>query len=174
MLGDPPNETDNRQEPFTWQPTLGVRVSVQAMQGFAPWIERRRLADVAARALRCERKEGEVELSLVITDDEGIRELNRRFRGVDAPTDVLAFGSGGDEDGFVVAAEASSHDYLGDIVISYPRALAQAKEQDHSLERELSLLIVHGVLHLLGHDDIDEERRAEMWARQEKILEEFE
>ena len=123
---------------------------------------------VTAEALRREGIEGEVALSVVITDDEAVRELNRQFRDVDAPTDVLAFGSG-EEGDFVTAPGEPT--YLGDVVISYPRAVAQAEEYGHSINRELALLAVHGVLHLLGYDHADEAERMEMWARQNEILE---
>jgi probable rRNA maturation factor len=110
----------------------------------------------------------EIALSVVITYDEAILELNRQFRDVDAPTDVLAFGSGQEGD-FVTAPGEPA--YLGDVVISYPRAVAQAEEYGHSVDRELALLAVHGVLHLLGYDHVDEAERMEMWARQNEILE---
>ena len=111
---------------------------------------------------------GEADLSVVITDAESVWELNRRFRGVEAPTDVLAFGFGEGADHFVAAP--GSRSYLGDVIVSYSRAVAQAEEQGHAVTQELNLLIVHGLLHLLGYDHADEDGRAEMWARQEEIL----
>jgi len=114
-------------------------------------------------------------VSLTFTDDEGIRELNRRFRGVDAPTDVLSFpmreaGEQGPE--ALPAGEAAfeEEEPLGDIVISLPRALAQAEEYGHSAEREIGFLFVHGLLHLLGYDHDTEEREREMFSRQEAVL----
>jgi len=114
-------------------------------------------------------------VSLTFTDDEGIRELNRRFRGVDAPTDVLSFpmreaGEEGPE--ALPAGEAAfeEEEPLGDIVISLPRALAQAEEYGHSAEREIGFLFVHGLLHLLGYDHDTEEREREMFSRQEAVL----
>ena len=104
---------------------------------------------------------------MLITDDEEIRRLNKQFRKVDAPTDVLAFWTEDKETPFVTAPEAQ--DYWGDVVISYPTALAQAEEQGHSLEEELTILVIHGVLHLLGYNDEEEEERARMWARQEEL-----
>ncbi|OUM99449.1 MAG: rRNA maturation RNase YbeY [Paenibacillaceae bacterium ZCTH02-B3] len=114
-------------------------------------------------------------VSLTFTDDEGIRELNRRFRGVDAPTDVLSFpmreaGEEGPE-AFPAGEEAfEEEEPLGDIVISLPRALAQAEEYGHSAEREIGFLFVHGLLHLLGYDHDTEEREREMFSRQEAVL----
>lgn len=143
------------------------RVDVQTAPRFAGKVDAELLHRVATEALRREGVEGEVALSVVITDDEAVRELNRQFRDVDAPTDVLAFGSGEEAD-FVTPPEEPA--YLGDVVISYPRAVAQAEEYGHSIDRELALLAVHGVLHLLGYDHVDEAARVEMWARQDEIL----
>jgi probable rRNA maturation factor len=113
-------------------------------------------------------------VSLTFTDDEGIRELNRRFRGVDRPTDVLSFPmreAGEDEFGAEAAVDGlEEEEPLGDIVISLPRALEQAEEYGHSAEREIGFLFVHGLLHLLGYDHDTEEREREMFARQEAVL----
>ncbi len=108
-----------------------------------------------------------VEVAIVITDDESLQELNRRFLGIDAPTDVLAFPN--EARGPFVSAPGFPR-YLGDIAISYPRAVEQAAEAGHSVQAELQLLVVHGVLHLLGHDDQSEPERSRMWAAQEAIL----
>lgn len=108
-----------------------------------------------------------VEIAIVLTDDESMQELNRRFRGTDAPTDVLAFPN--EPRGPFVHAPGFPR-YLGDIAISYPRAQEQAAEAGHSLMAELQLLVVHGVLHLLGYDDETEPERVRMWAAQEAIL----
>jgi probable rRNA maturation factor len=143
------------------------RIDVQTAPRFAGEVDAELLRHVAAEALLCERVGGEVSLSVVITDDEAVRELNRQFRNVDAPTDVLAFGSG--EEGDFVSPPGKSA-YLGDVVISYPRAVTQAEEYGQSINRELALLAVHGVLHLLGYDHVDEAERVEMWARQDEIL----
>ena len=143
------------------------RVDVQTAPRFAGKVDAELLRRVAAEALRREGVEGEIALSVVITYDEAVRELNRQFRDVDAPTDVLAFGTG-EEGDFVTAPGEQA--YLGDVVISYPRAVAQAEEYGHSVNRELALLAVHGVLHLLGYDNVDEAERMKMGARQNEIL----
>ncbi len=108
------------------------------------------------------------EITIVLTDDARVRWLNRTYAGVDAPTDVLAFGAQEGDPSFVVPPEAGH--YLGDIVISVPFAARQAAEQGHSLAAELRLLVVHGTLHLLGYDHLTEDERREMWRRQESIL----
>lgn len=125
-----------------------------------------RLREIARAVLRHEGRQGE--LTLVVTDDEGIRALNRDFLGLDVPTDVLSFSAQEEGGPFISAPEVGS--YLGDVIMSYPRAVEQAQEQGHSTEQELSLLIVHGVLHLLGYDHADDAEKAVMWARQDAIL----
>ena len=107
-------------------------------------------------------------LGLLITDDESIRRLNAQYRGEDSVTDVLAFASGKDPDGFVSSPCAPPH--LGDIAVSYPRAVAQAAEYGHSTAEELDRLVVHGVLHLLGYDDQTRVQRKAMWTRQEAVV----
>ena len=102
-------------------------------------------------------------LSILLTDDEQIRSLNRDYRGFDAPTDVLSF-------------EVHERDpetgslYLGEIIVSMPYAAKQALQNDHPLEAEIQLLVVHGILHLLGHDHAENEEKTIMWAAQAKIL----
>jgi probable rRNA maturation factor len=125
---------------------------------------------MAAEVLSQEGVAGETELSLIVTDDEAIRELNHRFRCVDAPTDVLAFGAGADEH-FVSAPE--SPPYLGDVVISYQRALAQAEELGHAVAEELKLLVIHGILHLLGYDHQEKVAAQKMREREEQHSQEI-
>jgi probable rRNA maturation factor len=122
----------------------------------------------AARTTLCaEAVPGEAELSIVITNDDEIKTLNRQFRNQDTPTDVLAFADDGD-DAFVTTVDPAP--YLGDVIISWPRAQAQASERGHATQHELHLLVVHGVLHLLGYDHATREQKADMWARQDAIL----
>jgi probable rRNA maturation factor len=104
-------------------------------------------------------------LTIVIDDDEAVRDLNRQFRHIDAPTDVLSFPA--DAPPVIIEDEAP---YLGDLVIAFPYASAQAERENHPLDDSLSLLVVHGTLHLLGYDHDTPERRAEMWAAQARAL----
>ncbi len=106
----------------------------------------------------------EAEVSVLLVDDNTIRKLNRRYRGDDRPTDVLAFSQ---REGPYRGINPS---LLGDIVISVERALIQSKRFNQSLEKELSLYLIHGLLHLLGYDDTDPADRAKMARRQEEIL----
>ncbi|HSJ54398.1 MAG TPA: rRNA maturation RNase YbeY [Anaerolineae bacterium] len=141
-------------------------VEIQVAEMFAGMVAVERLERAVMTTLRHEERPGEV--TVVITDDEGIRELNRDFMDEDEATDVLSFPS--QEDGGPFIAAPGSDDYLGDVVVSYSRAVAQAFEQEHPVERELDLLVVHGVLHLLGYDHAEPEEQDEMWARQDEIL----
>jgi len=104
------------------------------------------------------------DITIVLTDDRQLHELNRDFLGIDSPTDVLSFPS--DE-----SDPETGADYLGDILISIPRAREQAQAAGHPLEAEVQLLVVHGVLHLLGHDHAEAEEKALMWNEQAKVLE---
>lgn len=106
-------------------------------------------------------------LTLVITGDETIHRLNRQFRQIDAPTDVLAFPAL-EEAPFVEPPGQPT--YLGDVIISHPRAAAQAAAAGHALPAELALLAVHGTLHLLGHDHATPQEKAAMWRAQDAIL----
>lgn len=103
------------------------------------------------------------DLTIVLTDDEQLHDLNLDFRSTDAPTDVLSF----------PASEADPETgrlYLGDVIISVQRASEQAAAGGHPLEAELQLLVVHGVLHLLGHDHAGADDKSRMWALQDSIL----
>jgi len=135
------------------------------------WFER-----IAAMVLRHESQPLNRGLTLVITDDEYIRQLNRQYRDVDEPTDVLSFPTQEDAPGGGASAEPAfvtpeeMDPYLGDVVISFPTARAQAEAQGRPVEDELALLVVHGCLHLLGYDHADDAQRATMWQRQDDIL----
>ena len=96
-------------------------------------------------------------LSLVLTDDAQLRQLNRQYLGINSPTDVFSFPAGETD-------PETDLLYLGDVVISYQRAQAQAAAGGHPVEDELQLLVVHGVLHLLGYDHAEETEKAKMWA----------
>ena len=136
----------------------------------------------AAKASLCHQgAPGGAALTIVIVDNDEIQALNRQYRGIDAPTDVLSFGAQDDgtpdereaDSAFVIAPEQQDETdaYLGDVIIAFPRVVVQAAQQGHSTERELSLLIVHGVLHLLGYDHATPHDEAHMWTIQDQVLE---
>ena len=121
------------------------------------------LREAAQKALQFGHFEEPPSLSIKITGDREIQDLNSAYRGIDQITDVLAF-------------EADYYDpdlesrYLGDVVICYPRAAEQAQKRGHSVESELQLLVVHGVLHLLGFDHGSAEEKEAMWLIQGQAL----
>ncbi len=142
-------------------------IEVQIDEQFQAQVQSELLHRAALATLIHQRVEEPCELAVVVTDDEALHALNRRYRGVDAPTDVLAFPD--ETRGPFVGAPGFPR-YLGDVIISFPRAEAQAAEAGHHVQAELQLLAVHGVLHLLGCDDVTEGQRAQMWAAQAEIL----
>lgn len=142
-------------------------IEVQVDEPFQAQVQSEQIRQATLAALAHQRVTEACELAVVITDDEALCELNRRYRGVDAPTDVLAFPN--ETRGPFVSAPGFPR-YLGDVILSFPRAASQAAESGHSTEAELQLLVVHGVLHLLGYDDEAEEERAQMWKVQSEIL----
>jgi probable rRNA maturation factor len=117
----------------------------------------------AANAALLQQSAPDADLTLVLTGDTQIQALDRDFLDKDAPTDVLSFPA-------CETDPETGRRYLGDIIISVPRAEAQSIAAGHSLEAELSLLVVHGVLHLLGHDHAGVEEKACMWAAQSEVL----
>ena len=145
---------------------MEIAVEVQVAPAFAGAVSEERLQQTAEAVLRHEARPGQ--MTVVLTDDVGIQQLNHDFLGIDAPTDVLSFSAQEESSPFVGSPEASG--YLGDVIISYPQAVAQAEELGHPVGREVDLLAVHGTLHLLGYDHVTDEERAAMWARQDEIL----
>jgi probable rRNA maturation factor len=109
------------------------------------------------------------DLTIVLTDDARIQELNRDYLGIDAPTDVLSFPAS-ETDGSEIDPQTGSP-YLGDILIFLPYAAKSAEKAGHPLEAEVQLLVIHGVLHLLGHDHAKPREKARMWKAQAEILE---
>jgi probable rRNA maturation factor len=111
-----------------------------------------------------------VELSIRLTNDAELHDLNLRYRNVDKPTDVLSFGSEAWRDGARADEAVAQPEYLGDIVISMDRCTAQAQTGGHEVGEELALLVAHGTLHLLGYDHDTAARKKRMWAQQAKAL----
>ena len=121
--------------------------------------------------LRYENYQNDVEVSITLTDNAGIHELNQRFRGVDAPTDVLSFPLIDYEDDCGEPLIDEIANSLGDIVLNLQRAKAQAEEFGHSFEREAAFLTVHSMLHLLGYDhELSEGDDADMRRRHREIM----
>jgi probable rRNA maturation factor len=118
----------------------------------------------AGAALEYQSESLDSELTIVLTDDARLQELNRDYLGIDAPTDVLSFPASETD------PETGAR-YIGDILISIPYAAKSAERAGHPLESEVQLLVVHGVLHLLGHDHAEADEKARMWKAQSEILE---
>jgi probable rRNA maturation factor len=144
------------------RPRFGITCHVEPR--FRRRVRIRPLVALARRALEAEDARASGELSIVVTDDDTVRELNRRYRNTDAPTDVLSFALAGG--GFPEANPAP----LGEIVISYETAARQAAEAGRAVEDELAHLLVHGVLHLLGYDHQSPADARRMRAREEALL----
>jgi probable rRNA maturation factor len=135
-------------------------IDLDVMRGPGDWA---RIADIEALARRAidaafavagEAPESLVEISLLLTNDVGVRELNRTWRGLDKPTNVLSFPGSGPS-----SPEGARH--LGDIALAFETVAREAAEEHKSLEDHIAHLIVHGTLHLLGHDhEVDEEAEA--------------
>ena len=147
---------------------MKIELSVQVDPEFEARVDQHHLSKVIRHALELEGRSGPSTVGLLVTDDNSIRRLNLQYRGEDSTTDVLAFDMTDGSDGFVSPPSAPPH--LGEIVVSYPRAVAQAAEYGHSEEEELDRLVIHGVLHLLGYDDRSRRDREAMWARQEAAV----
>ena len=130
------------------------------------------LQDIARQVLVAQGAGAEVELGLVIATEERVKKLNRDYRGRDEPTDVLAFSAreevGADLPPFVQPPDGVLH--LGEVIISYPQAAIQAEEHRHSIKKEIAILIIHGVLHLLGYEHDEPKREQQMRTREAEIL----
>lgn len=150
-----------------------MRLVIRVDREFQGRIDKRWLRRLARESLGAHGLLARVELSLLITDDATVRELNKTYRGKDKATDVLSFAldadrRGGASAGFVMPPGEIVH--LGEVIVSYPRAAEQAAERQHPVEDELALLVVHGVLHLLGHDHDRPAREREMRLLEQKVL----
>jgi len=108
-------------------------------------------------------QDAEGDISIVLTDDSQLQQLNRDFLGIDTPTDVLSFPASETD-------PETGRRYLGDILVSVSRAEDQAGAAGHALEDEVQLLIVHGTLHLLGHDHAEAEEKDRMWKAQAEVM----
>ena len=149
-------------------------IGISVEEEFRGLVDEDEVRRTAEHVLKAEGVAPPYELSLVFTDSETVQRLNRDYRGVDEATDVLAFSMLPPEEGdssFVLPPDGITH--LGEVIVCYPRAVEQAQEQGHSVDRELALLVIHGILHLLGYDHEKPEEEAKMRAREKELLEEI-
>ena len=147
-----------------------MHIDVLVARGLEGSPKRTWLKDVARRVLLAEGVDN-AEMELVITSSEKVRDLNRDYRGLDEPTDVLAFAATEQAVGappFVGPPGETRH--LGEVIIAYPEAIGQAAEHHHPVEQEMALLIIHGILHLLGYDHDEPKAESRMRGREKEIL----
>jgi len=128
------------------------------------------LEKVCRESLVYEEFEQDCEISLSLVTNDEIQEINKQFRNIDSPTDVLSFPQLTFEDGETADVNENEEIVLGDIIISVEKAKEQANEFGHSLERELAFLAVHSMLHLMGYDHMVQEEEEDMFRRQKEIL----
>jgi probable rRNA maturation factor len=148
------------------------QIDIYTENRFRALVDENWVRKIVRQVLKVERVPFPYEVSLVFTDSETVQRLNRDYRDVDEPTDVLAFymlPQKGTDSSFAVPPDGVTR--LGEVIISYPQAVAQAREQGHSNERELALLVIHGILHLLGCDHEEPEEERNMRERERELLE---
>jgi probable rRNA maturation factor len=150
-----------------------MEINIVVDKGAGKPVKRDWLRRVAEKVLTAESVDSAAEVSLMITGQERVHELNWQYLGKDRPTDVLAFpmqlvADKAERSPFVVPPDGIKH--LGEVIISYPQAVIQAKEHRHPVKREIALLIIHGILHLLGYDHDVPKAKRQMRAREAEIL----
>ncbi|UQZ59016.1 rRNA maturation RNase YbeY [Bacillus subtilis] len=115
----------------------------------------------------------QAEVSVTIVSNDDIHQINKEYRGKDAPTDVISFALEEEGEGEIEIVGAEMPQVLGDIIISADRTREQAEEYNHSFKRELGFLAVHGFLHLLGYDHMTKEEEEEMFTKQKELLDAY-
>jgi probable rRNA maturation factor len=141
-------------------------INIAVTNKYKKLVDLEQLQLAAQTVLNLLRPDAEYELSIAVEDDAHVQRLNNQFRQINDTTDVLSFEANdlNPESGLL---------YLGDIIISYPKALSQSTAAGHAVLSELQLLVVHGILHLLGYDHSESDEKEKMWAVQKKILDQL-
>ena len=154
-----------------------MEINVLIDEDFRESLEVGWLQSVAEQVLVAQDAGLKAELGLVITNQERVQQLNRSYRGKDEPTDVLSFSmlpeplvTGEPEASSPFAQPPDGVLHLGEVIISYPQAVRQAEEHRHSVRREIAILVIHGILHLLGYDHDKPELECQMTAKEKEIL----
>ncbi len=154
-----------------------MEINVLIDEGFEGCLEVSWLQSVAEHVLVAQDVGSKTELGLVITNQERVQQLNRSYLGQDEPTDVLAFSmlpeplaTGEPEGSSPFAQPPDGVLHFGEVIISYPQAVVQAEEHRHSVKKEVAILIIHGVLHLLGYEHDKPELERQMKTREKEIL----
>ena len=151
-----------------------MEINILFDEGFEGCLDAGWLKDIAEKVITAQGIGSDIEMGLVIASQQRVRHLNKAYRGKDMPTDVLSFAmfaesSNAAEAAFIHPPDGIKH--LGEVIISYPQAIIQAEEHRHSIKREVAILIIHGILHLLGYDHIEDEPAQQMAARELAVLE---
>ncbi|MFH1031966.1 MAG: rRNA maturation RNase YbeY [Chloroflexota bacterium] len=146
---------------------MEINVLIEGLKGK---LTKRWLKSLAESVLVAQGVSPDTELSLVIVNQEKIQELNRAYLGRNRPTDVLAFSMLPREDRIHLFPSPDGILHLGEIIISYPQAVIQAKEHHHSVKKEIAILTIHGLLHLLGYDHDKPELDKQMKAKEKETL----
>jgi len=133
-------------------------------------LNQRKIKEIIKKVLQYLKVDEETEVSVLFTDDKFIRSLNNKYRGIDKPTDVLSFSL---QEGAVKSPEIESDKLLGDIIISAETAQRQADNLNHSIEKELTVLLIHGLLHLTGYDHEKDKDYKIMREKESEILKIF-
>ena len=133
-------------------------------------LNQRKIKEIIRKILKYLKVDEETEISVLFTDDKFIRSLNNKYRGIDKPTDVLSFSL---QEGTVKPPEVENDKLLGDIIISVETAQKQADTLNHSMERELTVLLIHGLLHLIGYDHEEDKDYKIMREKESEILKIF-
>jgi probable rRNA maturation factor len=153
---------------------MNEQIDIHTEGEFRALVDKGWVRKIVRQVLKAEEVASPYDVSLVFTDAEKVKQLNREYRGVDEPTDVLAFHMlrhKESDSSFALPPDGITR--LGEVVISYPQATVQAKQQGHSTERELALLIIHGILHLLGYDHEESREERKMRQREKELLEKY-
>ncbi|MDD3995028.1 MAG: rRNA maturation RNase YbeY [Dehalococcoidales bacterium] len=153
-----------------------MEIDILFDEGFEECLDEKWLHGIIEATLKAENAGDNIEMSLLITGQDRIRQLNKDYRKIDKPTDVLSFAmqdelpsEDGEDFAFIIPSYGTKQ--LGEVIISYPQAVIQAEEHRHSVKKEVAVLTIHGVLHLLGYDHMKDDEADIMEAREQAILE---
>jgi probable rRNA maturation factor len=152
-------------------------ISITYEKGIRPNVTKKYLKSITEIAISSLGIQNDIEMGIVFTDDIRIKELNRNYRNINSPTDVLSFHMNYDEDKGLLSEFISPPDHLkhiGEVIISYETALRQAKENKTTIKSELSFLLIHGILHLMNYDHIKDKDRVIMEKMEKDIFDSIE
>jgi probable rRNA maturation factor len=151
-----------------------MEINVLFDEGLVDHLDANWLKGIAKQALVTMGIIGEVEMGVVIANPQKVQDLNKTYRGKDLPTDVLSFTMNTETieaPGLAFTDPPDGIRHLGEVIINFHQAVKQAKEHQHSTKREVAILIIHGILHLLGYNHAEDEPRQQMAVRESAILE---